>query len=368
VNDTTTQAHGDPFPFAIRPLPEGQENPAAVEPLKWFAPHGEIVALSFDGGKTFHKTAKGREEAPTEVARDYKFRVLAAIPTETPAVARRVLAPFSAFAAVGIQAGWGDPLQLVELGAKADVLVVPGLAIATDFLGRLRELSGKIVLDIDEPLPGDTVDKVALAETAAVVDMITVPSGRMRQELLKHHTCVYEVPPVIDAGVWKGMTRDEPGEKLRIGVTNPTANPALALAVQQVYEALGDKVEVVPYDWWELGRTEERPFYRALDIAVVGDMGPFNTAYPALAAAAGGCAIVGGRGYGKAIKHGHNGRLVGLIHDHKVWRREIADLVVDQRRRRTLGRNARNEVRKQLAGQNVSVLTLPYKLLAAGRV
>src|SRR5262249_3433848 len=160
--------------------------------------------------------------------------------------------------------------------------VIPGLAVAGELLSSLREVAEKIVLDIDEPLPGDTIDKVALAETAAVVDLITVPTGKMLQELLKHHRCVYEGPPVIDASVWKGMTRDEPGEKLRIGVTNPTDNPDLALAVRQIYEVFADRAEIVPYNWWELGRLDERPFYRAIDIAVVGDMGPYNSTYPAL--------------------------------------------------------------------------------------
>jgi len=345
-----------------------------TNPLRAFGPEGQLIGLSYDGAKSWVQTPDGaranaKRTAPVKI--EYRAKVCAVNLAETPSFDRRVKAPFSAFRLATVLAGWAD---LAFLGAlpvgEIDIVTLPGTGVPIEILKDIKQRVRGIVLDLDEPTPGFVPDPDLLAETVALVDVITVPTKLMADEARKRHPVVYVVPPVIDSTLWADLTR--PGKKsgdiVRIGVTNPTQNPELELAIEQVMERYSAQIDLVRYNWWELSAKDGRKFYPTLDIAVLGSLGRYNSAYPAHVAAAGGAAIIAGRGFGHTVRHGHNGLVAGVDNDHKVWRRAICDLLLDTRQRQVLGRNARNEVRRYLANQHVGEVTLPYKLLATGRI
>lgn len=345
------------------------------EPLRAYGRKGEVIALSYNGGKSWTMTPDGGRVESTRAAPaaiEYRARVCALVETLTPSFERRIVAPFSAFARERIQAGWAIPAFLEATpDNRYDAMTLAGLGYSAEAITMARAHGRGIVLDLDEPIPGERSDPIWLAEVVSLVNLITVPTERMAQSLRRHHGNVFVIPPVIDEQSWRGLQKPlkRRGERLRIGYTDMSKNEALALAMAQIEEKYGERqIELVHYDWWTLSRAEEHAFYPTLDIAVVGDALPYGSAYPVIVAATGGAAPVVGRGFGRALKHGHDGLVVGQVNDHRFWRKAIGDLINDSRERELLTRNARNGARRYAATAHASRLVLPYKLLITSQL
>lgn len=358
--------------------------PKAQRPLNAYGKAGEVIAQSFDGGKTWTKTdaalkAEAKEREP--VAREFTRRIAAVVNELDGAVDRRISAPFSALHKANILAGWGDYDTLISLGPNAqDAIVVPFLAgLSEDEFDALRVVAPVLFLDIPTPLLLDQAGIQLLYEAMRKVDAVLVPNDLLAMKLRAYHDRVFCIPDVLEGDLWVNYQRPEkiipahPGEhrpfaaheQVVIGLQDPEfTTSAIEQALATVLAEFGpERVKIERFDWRAVRAADAPNVYGQFDVVIVPDPGQPSLACegPILAAMAAGCCVIGSRWY-RLIKHGNTGLQVSKD-TVPFWRDALRKVVTDRRNRQFMGRNARREVRRYTADTLLHKCVLPYRLM-----
>lgn len=340
------------------------------EPLDARDAKGNIIGLSYDGGKTWSTKA---QPPANEVYQTYTRHIAAVMPETgvSPSFQRRISNAFAPLKDAQILTSWGTIENILAYKATtlgAIVLPVADLRIPAqdipDLIATLRTKAPVIMADMgDRQLvnPDHLAMAIACAEQA---DALLVPSDRIGLALRKHNANTYTVPSTIDPTHWKEFKRFPKPGTLRIAVQpsdNRFIDDALAY-VRDRYPAYNLELNV---DAWSDRLPALDPnFYSEIDVVIVG--APANPVYsantPLLGPLTAGCAVVADVVYNKTIIHGHSGVLIAKP-GPGMWRQELTHIVTDRGYRLKMQKGGKERSRLFQNRVNLSRLALPYRVL-----
>lgn len=333
-----------------------------------FGPGGIVIAQSWDGGKTWKETAKGkmyRESKQAPRPRMFTRRIAAVVNEVTPSIERRIVIPFSALHEVGMLTGWATFAELIqEPDGVLDGLVLPGIDFTPEQVAQLRTKATAIMLDLDAPLVLDATQQDRLYQLIPLVDAVLVPTELLASRLRPYHSHVFVAPHTLNGELWKDFTRPVAPRLpyIRVAVPQQLTEP-MGHAVAHLQDRFGDRARWTTFDWQQLSSEDERIFYPEQDVVIVAPpperhQGSLAPLLPAMAAQ---CAIVADRHW-TALRHGDTGYLVGR--DTAInWTQTLARVMHDSRNRILVGRNARSAARRHTPYTKLNQLALPYRLL-----
>lgn len=340
------------------------------EPLGARDAKGNIIGLSYDGGKTWSTRAVPPANEPYKA---YTRHIAAIMGDQgmTPTFQRRISNAFAPLKDADMLTAWGSIENILAYDAKtigAIVIPVTELEIPAqdvpDLIATLRTKAPKIMVDMgDRPIhnPDHLAMAIALAEQA---DALLVASDRIGMTLRKHNANTFTVPSTIDPAHWKDFKRFPHPGTLRVAV-QPHDNRFIDEGLTYVADRYpAYKIEIIEDRWFERLPAQDAQFYGEIDVVLIG--APGNPTYagntPLLGPLAAGCAVVADAVYNKTIIHGHSGVLIAKP-GPGMWRQELTHIVTDRGYRLKMQKGGRERSRLYQNRVNLSRLALPYRVL-----
>lgn len=316
---------------------------------------GQVIAQSTNKGKTW------RTADPTLAVRSYTRSIGCIINEPTPITERRLVTPMSALHEANIFVGYGNFFDVLDRQAM-DAVVISNPGPSVDQLMALKNVAGKIVLDLDAPLVLDKDGLRLLEEALPIIDAVTVPTELIASRLRPYHNHVFVVPHVLRWPLWEQSRRVIKRPTIKVGLPYQTT-PAIEAAVAHLTDKFIERVEWVRFDWASLMPEEEPNVYYDLDIVILPPpVERHQTSLaPLLPAMAAQCCIVADRNW-SFLKHNYTGVHVGR--DSTInWTTAIRGMIYDSHLRIIIGRNARAIAKRQTPFLKINQVALPYRLL-----
>jgi hypothetical protein len=327
-------------------------------------PEGEVLAQSWDGGKTWKQTAAGvafNRQTARRVTTGFTRKVMAVIDEPNPLVARRIMTPFSVLDRMKVLTGWAPLQAILALDEQSlDGVICPSLLHVSE-LEQLSRVARSIILDVDAPLDWDVPMQDKLFAMLPYCSGLMVPTPLIAGKLRPYHSRVFVVPHLLRRGIWQNVGQP-PIRTVQVAIPHELET-AQESAIALLRERYGERVTWQSFDWRTLDPLDELTFYRQFDVVVLPSFADRVQASlaPLLAPMAAQCVVVGDRHW-TAINHRENGLMITRP-DAKTWAQEINTLLQDRRLRLRIGRAARGVAMRHTAENKLSQIFLPYRVL-----
>ena len=331
--------------------------------LSAYGPQGEVLAQSYDGGQSWKQTEAGEMfNKRTPEPKVFTRRIAAIADAYTPSSARRIEAPFTRMADVGILAGvmpFEEAMKLAD--QQMDGIVCPGMCPA-DLLPQLRRVTKSLILDLDAPTEWTDENRKLLYDTITSYDAVIVPTSLFASRLRPYHDRVFVTPHLLREDLWKLMPQRVVHKKVVIAAPEGM-DSVVRNVLNAMVEHYGERIEVRTFDWQALYPGDEVLAYPKFDVVILPQLPDRyqGSLAPILPAFAAGCCVIGDRLW-PGLQHNETALTIGK-HNTSAWIEQLRRAITDSRHRQRIGRNARTFAYRYTTTRKQADIYLPYRLI-----